>query len=59
MANFRFEIVDKSANTFGLCCLALDKVGNPRIAFAGPQGEIKLAQRNAGAWSVEDVTAGG
>jgi hypothetical protein len=58
MTAFTFETVDGGANPAGLCCLALDKAGNPRIAFAGPQGEIKLAQRNAGAWSVEDVTAG-
>jgi hypothetical protein len=59
MADFRFETVDSAANPMGFCCLVLDKAGNPRIAFAGPQGEIKLAQRNAGTWTVEDVTAGG
>jgi hypothetical protein len=59
MANFRFETVDGAANAKGLCSLALDGAGNPRIAFAGPRGEIKLAQRNDGRWSVEDVIAGG
>lgn len=59
MADFRFETVDSAANPMGLCCLALDKTGNPRIAFAGGQGEIKLAQRNADVWSVEEVFSAG
>jgi hypothetical protein len=59
VADFTLETVDSTANQMGLCSLVLDKAGNPRIAFAGPQGEIKFASRNAGVWSVEDVTAGG
>jgi hypothetical protein len=60
MAQFTFETVDGSGTVLGKgqSCLAVDKNGNPRIAYAGPNGNVMLASRDAGAWTLEKLPFG-
>lgn len=58
MAEFTIETVDGPARVRGQCCLALDKSGNPRIAYAGSGGDVRLARRDGGAWTVENLPTG-
>jgi hypothetical protein len=59
MAQFTFETVDGSGTVAGQCCLALDSRGNPRIAYAGAGGKLKVASRDSGSWSQEELFGGG
>jgi hypothetical protein len=58
MAQFTLETVDGPARVRGQCCVALDKTGNPRIAYAAAGGDVRLARRNAGVWTIEDLPTG-
>jgi hypothetical protein len=57
---FTFEVVaDGIAVGGGEVSLALDKAGNPRIAFSQRDtGQIIVAQRNGGTWTHESVSSG-
>jgi hypothetical protein len=57
---FTFEAVaDSVAVGAGEVSLALDKAGNPRIAFSQREtGQIMVAQRNGGTWTHESVSSG-
>jgi hypothetical protein len=55
---FTFETVDGAVN--GQVCLALDKNGNPHIAYAGVGGKLMLASRDVdGTWIHEELFGGG
>ena len=55
--SFTFESVADNIPITGQVCLALDKSGNPSIVFSERSaGQVILARRNAGAWSLENVT---
>jgi hypothetical protein len=54
--SFTFESVADSIPAGGPVSLALDRTGNPRIAFSQQgSGQIIVAARNAGAWTLENV----
>jgi hypothetical protein len=57
---FTFEAVANDiAVGSGEVCLALDKTGNPSIAFSqAGSGQIVVARRNAGTWTHENVPGG-
>lgn len=56
---FVFETVDDSVAVGGQACLALDTGGNPRIAYAGSGGQLKLASRDSGTWTREELFGAG
>lgn len=54
--SFTFESVADSIPVSGPVSLALDRAGNPRIAFSQQgSGQIIVAARSAGAWTLENV----
>lgn len=55
MSTFAFEVIDPSVSKFGQCCIALDQSDNPHIAYAKGDGSPRLASRNAGSWSQEEL----
>lgn len=56
---FTFEAVDDSVAVSGEVSLALDRAGNPRIAFTRQgSGQIIVARRDGGTWTREDVPNG-
>jgi len=57
---FTFEpVADSVPVSGGEVSLALDRAGNPRIAFSQQaSGQIIVAQRNAGTWTHENVPGG-
>jgi len=57
---FTFETVDDGTQggVHGELSLALDKQGNPRVAYAQPSGAIMLARRDSGAWTLERLPSG-
>lgn len=58
MAPFKFEVVADSIAANSQVSLALDRAGNPRIAFSEQRsGQIIVAQRDNGAWTYERVSA--
>jgi hypothetical protein len=63
MTQFTSETVDDSRVVGGQSCLALDKDGNPHIAYAtllgdGAGSNVMYAYKNAGAWSLEKLPQG-
>ncbi|HTZ68113.1 MAG TPA: hypothetical protein VMB83_11755 [Roseiarcus sp.] len=55
-ASFTIESVADSIPAGGPVSLALDRAGNPRIAFSQQgSGQIVVATRNGGAWTTENV----
>ncbi|HEY1783305.1 MAG TPA: hypothetical protein VGG79_23280 [Roseiarcus sp.] len=55
-ASFTFEPVDDGISVGGPVSLALDRAGNPRIAFSQQgSGQIIVATRNGGAWTLDNV----
>ena len=53
---FSFESVADNVAPGGETCLALDRAGNPSVAFShSGSGRIVVARRNGGAWAHEDV----
>src|SRR6476469_3958764 len=56
---FTFEAPADGIAVSGEVSLALDKTGNPRIAFSQKgSGQIIVAQRNSGTWTHENVPGG-
>jgi hypothetical protein len=55
MSTFASEVIDSSVSDFGQCCIALDQSDNPHIAYANKNGRPRLASRNAGSWSQEEL----
>ena len=56
---FTFETVDGPDGVRGQSSLALNKDGIPRIAYVDVAGKIKLANRDSGAWTIEEVSSAG
>jgi hypothetical protein len=55
--SFTFESVADNIPIAGLVSLALDRSGNPSIVFSERSaGQVILARRNAGSWTLENVT---
>jgi hypothetical protein len=55
MTQFTFETVDNSVAIRGQSTLALDRSGTPRIAYATAAGVVKLARRDTGTWTFEEL----
>src|SRR5882672_2952742 len=56
---FVFEAVNDSVLVLEDVSLALDKTGNPRIAYAQQNsGQLIVARRDAGIWTSENVPGG-
>ena len=57
---FTFEVIDQGSaiSVHGELSLALDRQGNPSVAYALASGAIMLARRSGGAWTREELPSG-
>lgn len=56
---FIFETVDGPDSVRGQSSLALDKDGIPHIAYVDVAGQVKLASRDGGTWTIEKISSAG